>query len=239
MRSTQQLFPPDPPTSLTDRAEIVRNDWAAFSALDKLINHWERPEWPDGAQAYYWLLPLGAIAALRAQAQACQDALAAVPDLDAVPSELLHLTVYRVGPADATTDEQLASIAEAATRRLESTDPIRLFVGPLAGSAGAVRYSVTPWNRLVEVRDELVRATRSVLGGASNMGWRPHVSIAYNARPRTPAPVLDVVRQLRQQPSTEVAISEVDLVKLTRTGRFYRWTTVHRVNLVECPTSSD
>jgi len=84
-RSSQQLFPPDPPTSLTDPTEIARNDWAAFSGLDTLANHWERPAWPDGAQAYYWLVPLGAVPELRTQAQACQEALASVPDLDAVP----------------------------------------------------------------------------------------------------------------------------------------------------------
>lgn len=230
-RSSQDLFPPDPPTLLTDRAEIARNDWAAFSSLNTLANHWERPAWPDGAQAYYWLLPLDAFPELRAQARACQQALSSIPDLDAVPDELLHLTLYRVGATDSVTDEQLASIAEMAAKRLESVDPIHLFVGPLAGSSGAVRFTVSPWHRLFEVRDELVFATRNVLGGVPNKGWRPHASIAYNGRSRAAAPVVDQVRELRGLPPTEVTITDIELVKLVRSGRVYRWTTVHRLTL--------
>jgi 2'-5' RNA ligase len=220
---------------MTVRAEIARNDWAAFSGLDMLANHWERPAWPDGAEAYYWLLPLGAFPELRAQARTCQEALAAVPDLDAVPGELLHLTLHRVGTANAITAEQLTGIADAAAKRLESVEPIHLFIGPLAGSSGAIRYSVTPWNRLVGVRDELVWATRSVLGGAPNPGWRPHVSIAYNARSRAASPILDRVRELRRQPPTEVTVADIELVKLARTGRVYRWTTMHRLALAGHP----
>jgi 2'-5' RNA ligase len=234
-RSSHQLFPPDPPNSLTDPIEIARNDWAAFSRLETLANHWERPAWPDGAQAYYWLLPLGAVPELRSQAQACQEALASVSDLDAVPRDLLHLTLYRVGPADSVTDEQLTGIAEAAAKRLESVEPMNLFIGPLAGSSGAIRFSVAPWSRLVGVRDELVRATRNVLGGNSNTGWRPHVSIAYNARSRAAAPILDRVRELRRHPPIEAVVTDIELVKLTRTGRVYRWTTVHRLTLAGHP----
>jgi len=129
----------------------------------------------------------------------------------------------------------LAGIADVANKRLESVEPIHLFIGPLAGSSGAIRYSVTPWNRLVGVRDELVWATRNVLGGASNTGWRPHVSIAYNARSRVAPPILDRVRELRRQPPTEVTVTDIDLVKLARTGHVYRWTTVRRLTLVARP----
>lgn len=232
-RSSQQLFPPDPPASLTDQAEIVRNDWAAFSSLDTLANHWARPAWPDGARAYYWLLPLGGVPELRIQARACQEALASVSDLDPVPGELLHLTLYRVGGASSVTEEQLAGIARAAARRLESVEPIHLFIGPLAGSAGAIRYSVAPWNRLVGLRDELVTATNSVLDGASNSGWRPHVSIAYNARLRAASPLVDRIHELRRQPLMEVTVTEIELVTLARTGRVYKWTTMHRLTLVD------
>ncbi|GLL07245.1 2'-5' RNA ligase family protein [Dactylosporangium matsuzakiense] len=234
-RSRQHLFPPDPPTSMTDRVAIVGNDWAAFSSLDALANHWERPAWPDGAQAYYWLLPLGMFPELRAQARTCQDLLSTVPDLDAVPEELLHLTLYRVGAANAITDEQLDSIGAAAKQRLKHAEPISLSIGPLAGSSGAIRYSVAPWSRLFEARDELIQATRSVLGDAANTGWRPHVSITYNARSRAAAPIIDRVRNLRTQPPVQVTVTDIELVKLTRTGRMYRWTTVHRLTLAEHP----
>jgi 2'-5' RNA ligase len=216
---------------MTDPAEIARNDWEAFSSLDRLANHWERPAWPDRAQAYYWLLPLGVDVALRAHARACQQALAPISDLDPVPGELLHLTLYRVGAPSAVTSEQVTGIADAAATRLESFEPLHLFVGPLAGSTGAIRYSVTPWNRLVELRDQLASATRSVLGGDQTAGWRPHVSIAYNARTRAASPIVERVRALRSQPPTEVTATEIELVKLARIGRVYQWKTLHRLIL--------
>jgi 2'-5' RNA ligase len=237
--SSQHPFPPEPPASLADRAEIIRNDWTAFSRLDTLTNHWQRPAWPDGAQAFYWLLPLGGVPGLRAQALAFMEALASVPDLDPVPSELLHLTISRVGAATAIADEQLTAIATAAADRLKSVEPIHLHIGPLAGSTGAIRFSVTPWSGLMKLRDELVAATRSVLDCPSNAGWRPHVSIAYNTRPRAASLVVDRVRELRAQPPIEITATDVELVKLVRTGRVYQWTTIHRLTLLGQQAATD
>lgn len=217
---------------MTDRGEILRNDWSAFNSLATLVDHWQRPAWPDGAQAYYWLLPLGAFPELRVQAQACQEALSTVPDLDVVPVGLLHLTLCRVGTAGSVTEDQLARIADMAAKRLESVRPIRLSVGPLAGSSGAIRYTVSPWNRLSGARDELVWATRNVLGGPPDAGWRPHVSIAYNARSRAAGPIVDRVRELRTQPPADVTVADIELVRLARNGRLYQWTTEHRLTLL-------
>lgn len=225
-----QLFPPTSPTSLTDPAEITRNDWTAFSSLDRLVNHWERPAWPDGAQAYYWILPLSNATELRTRAHSCQERLASLPDLDLVPGEFLHLTLYRVGPVTIELN-QLAAIADAAEKRLASTDPIDLRVGPLAGSTGAIRYTVTPWDQLSGIRNELVSATRSVLGETSDIGWRPHISIAYNAQSRMASLLIDQVRQLREQPMIQIRINEIELVKLTRIGRSYKWTAIRQLNL--------
>lgn len=225
------LFPPVPPSSLTDAEEIIRNDWAAFSGLDTLMNHWDRPAWPDGAKAYYWLLSLGEVPELRARAEACQSALVQVPDLDLVPAALLHLTLCRVGAATDLGDEVLSDIAGAAAERIGRLGPMRLSVGPLAGSAGAIRFSVTPWDRLLRLQDELVLARNSVLSSAPNKGLRPHVSIAYNARQRPASSVVERVRELRGQPPVDVVVTEVDLVRLERDGRVYRWTTSNRVTL--------
>jgi 2'-5' RNA ligase len=154
-----------------------------------------------------------------------------VSDLDPVPEELLHLTVYRVGGAAAITAEQLDDIADAAAKRLEAVEPLHLVIGPLAGSSGAIRYSVAPWDRLVGLREDLVSATRGVLGESLDRGWRPHVSIAYNARARAAMPIIERVHELRNQPPAEATITEIGLVKLTRDGRVYRWTTVQQLTL--------
>jgi hypothetical protein len=94
---TVMLVPPDPPGSMVEPREIVRNDWTAFSGLETLTDHWARPAFPDGAQAYYWLLTLGDDPQLlRSLAETCQAALATLPALDLVPPTLLHLTLCRV-----------------------------------------------------------------------------------------------------------------------------------------------
>jgi 2'-5' RNA ligase len=225
------LFPPAPPASLTDAGEIIRNDWAAFSGLDTLTNHWERPAWPDGAQAYYWLLSLGGHPELRARAEACQSFLSDVPDIDPIPAALLHLTLCRVGSAANLRDDLLSKIADAAAQRVGLFGPLRLSIGPLAGSAGAIRFSVTPWDALLALQGELVSARNSILGGTPNTGLRPHVSIAYNARQRPAAPVVECVRELRGQSPVEVIMTEVELVRLVRDGRIYHWATLQRLPL--------
>lgn len=229
--STQHGFPPDPPASLTDAAEIIRNDWAAFSSLERLSNHWMRPAWPEGAQAFYWLIPLRGFTELRAYAQACQQALAPASQIDPVPMDLLHLTLHRVGSANAISERQLAEIAFAATKQLRFSERIRLSIGPLAGSTGAIRFTVTPWIRLATLHDQLVAATHGVVGGAVRTDWRPHVSIAYNNQSRPAVPLVDRIRGLRDHPAVEVTITEIELVKLVRIGRVYEWTTKYRFTL--------
>jgi 2'-5' RNA ligase len=221
---TVMRFSPDPPGSMVEPREIVRNDWTAFSGLETLTDHWARPKWPDGAQAYYWLLSLGDDPQLRSLAETCQAALATLPDLDPVPTTLLHLTLCRVGAVADLDDDQLADVATAASTRIAGRSPIRLSIGPLAGSLGAISFSVTPWNHVLRLRDELVTAQDTVLGGVRKKGLRPHVSIAYNRRLRPASPVVDVVRELRKQPPIETTVAGVDLVTLTRDGHVYRWT---------------
>jgi 2'-5' RNA ligase len=225
-------FPLEAPSSVTDPAKIIHNDWTAFSSLETLTDHWSRPAWPDGAQAMYWLLALGDFPDLRARAAQCQAALADVPDLDPVPVEWLHLTLCRVGPVERVAAEALSDIAAATAKRVEGRRPIRLSVGPLAGSAGAVRFTVSPWDQLLHLQEQLVAARDAVLGAGPNNGLRPHVSIAYNARRRAAAPVIKRVRELRDEPSTEIEVSNLDLVVLTRSGRTYKWRPAHRLDLV-------
>ncbi|MGP3948873.1 hypothetical protein [Streptomyces sp. 7N604] len=40
-------FPTEPPADLHDPAAIAAHDWAAFSALEEITDHWSRPGWSD------------------------------------------------------------------------------------------------------------------------------------------------------------------------------------------------
>jgi hypothetical protein len=118
MGHSQSLpFPPHAPRSLHDHAVIADGDWQAFRGLNELRDHWQRPAWPDGASAYYWMLDLSAQTQLRSLVETCQHELADLDGFDMVPLNLLHLTVLRAGSIDTIGHDQLDSLVSAAELR--------------------------------------------------------------------------------------------------------------------------
>lgn len=89
-------FPTEPPADTHDPAVTAAHDWAAFSALDEMTDHWARPGWSDGSRAYYWMLTFPDDQRLAALAGQCQEELAPL-GLDPVPTDGLHITLARVG----------------------------------------------------------------------------------------------------------------------------------------------
>ncbi|WTY50986.1 2'-5' RNA ligase family protein [Micromonospora sp. NBC_01412] len=209
------------------RYGYVDEDWARYRALDSLVNHWERTGWRQGRRSYHWMMCLGESEALRALATVCQAGLGHIPTLDMVPLKGLHLTVQKVGFTDEVPAAQLDQIVAAARRRLEGLSPFSLRVGPLAGSAGAVRFSAGPHPPVRSVRQALRRALAEVRGEravpARATEFVPHVSIAYNNTPTDAAPVIDLVASLRSVASVTTAIHSVELVELRREPRSYAW----------------
>ncbi|MEU6510541.1 2'-5' RNA ligase family protein [Streptomyces sp. NPDC046942] len=215
-------FPAEPPADTHDPAVTAAHDWAAFSALDEMTDHWARPGWSDGSRAYYWMLTFPDDQRLAALAGHCQEELAHL-GLDPVPADGLHITLARVGKPDAVTPGQLDSLARQAEALLPSAFRIRAM--PLAGSRGAVRLSLGPW-------EPLLRVHHALAGAGSGLGltlkkptsaFRPHLSLAYNNRRRPAAPVVEVVSGLRALPDVELSVRSVQLVEIRREGRTYRW----------------
>lgn len=223
-------FPEAPPGDLSDEAAIAAHDWAAFSALDEMTDHWSRPGWSDGSRAYYWLLAFPDAPALTALASRCQEALAPL-DLDPVPVDGLHITLTRVGAPDAVDSGQLSGLVHAAEERPPAA--FSLQAKPLAGSRGAVRLSLGPWEPLVRLHAALVQAgvERGIRAKKPTAIFRPHLSLAYNNRPRPAAPVVEAVAGLRTLPAVELQVGEVQLVELRRCGFEYRWDVLKSVPL--------
>lgn len=215
-------FPSEPPVDLDDLAGIAAHDWTAFSALPEMTDHWARPGWSDGARAYYWMLTFPRRSELTALALHCQEALAPL-GLDPVPADGLHITLARVGTRDVVTHGRLDSLARTAARVLPATFTLRAV--PLAGSRGAVRFSVGPWNPLVGLHAMLLHAGQSegIVPRKPTALFRPHLSIAYNNRLCSAEPIVDIVASLRSLPAVELAIAEVQLVELRRDRAAYRW----------------
>ncbi|MFE9613729.1 2'-5' RNA ligase family protein [Streptomyces sp. NPDC006012] len=215
-------FPAEPPADTNDQAVTAAHDWAAFSTIDEMTDHWARPGWSDGSRAYYWMLAFLNDQPLATLARQCQEELAPL-GLDPVPTEGLHITLARVGSPDVVTPDQLDGLARDAEALLPSAFSVRAI--PLAGSRGAVRLSLGPWDPLLQLHHVLAEAGSNV-GLAPKMptsAFRPHLSLAYNNRRRPAAPVVEAVSELRALPAVELSVPAVQLVELRREGRTYRW----------------
>ncbi|MFJ4552041.1 2'-5' RNA ligase family protein [Streptomyces sp. NPDC088817] len=215
-------FPAEPPADTHDPAVTAAHDWAAFSALDEMTDHWARPGWSDGSRAYYWMLAFPRHQQLAALAGHCQEELDPL-GLDPVPTDALHITLARVGSPDAVTPCQLDNLARDAEALLPSAFAVRAM--PLAGSRGAVRLSLGPWEPLLWLHHALAKAGSGagLAPKKPTSAFRPHLSLAYNNRRRPAAPVIEAVSGLRALPAVELSVSTVQLVELRREGRTYRW----------------
>ncbi|MFI5812633.1 2'-5' RNA ligase family protein [Streptomyces sp. NPDC051643] len=223
-------FPAEPPADVHDPTVIAEHDWAAFSALDEMADHWARPGWTDGSRAYYWMLTFPDEQELSALALRCQEVLAPL-GLDPVPADGLHVTLARVGSPDTVAPAQLDDLMQAADPMLPGG--FRVLAMPLAGSRGAVRLSLGPWQPLLRLHAALTGAVRSTSQAPTKPTavFRPHLSLAYNNRPRPAAPVVDVVAGLRSLPGVEIQVRDVQLVELRREGRTYCWDVLKSVPL--------
>ncbi|MFJ1795340.1 2'-5' RNA ligase family protein [Kitasatospora griseola] len=224
-------FPPDPPGDLDDAAAIVRTDQQAFDAVERMKDHWARPGWSNRTRRLYWMLTFDKHRALIDRATQCQRALADL-GLDPVPADGLHVTLLRIGDASAVAPAAVEALAEKVAALALPRLP--LLAHPLAGSRGAVRFSVTPWTGLVALHAQLDQAGRElgVPGGSSTARFRPHLGIAYNPVERDARPVVEAVGALRRFAPVPVTVEAVDLVELRRDQSTYRWTVRRRVPLV-------
>ncbi|MFD9773396.1 2'-5' RNA ligase family protein [[Kitasatospora] papulosa] len=225
-----RAFPAVPPPDLDDPQQITANDWNAFQTVGRMTNHWERPGWVPGHRAYYWMLTFPDEPELIDQARRCQQALADL-DMDEVPHDGLHITMNKIGSCADVEPRTVDLLAHVAGGRLGSRFELR--AEPMAGSKGAIRFSVTPWTQLVELHTALHRAGQDagVPGGRPSSLFRPHLGILYNNRERRAAPVIDAVSDLRKRPSVALHLKRVDLVELRREGRTYRWDVLHSLAL--------
>lgn len=228
---------------VTQDSEYVRVDWDQYRRLTTLVNHWDRPGWNGGRRSYHWIVRFDGDQAVRQLAARCQRHLHHLPTLDMVPAAGLHLTVQRIAFTDELSLGAAHAVAVAARDQYAALPAVTTTVGPLAGSTGAVRFSVGPHQPLRRIREvaraaiAYVRGTDAVAGRATD--FVPHVSIAYNSRPIEARPIIEQVAMLRSLGSVTARIGAVDLVELRRDDRRYVWEPIVSVPLdgPACPGS--
>lgn len=215
----------------------VDDDWERFRFLTTMTNHWDRPGWTPGRRSYHWLLTFDDTA-LRDLAAICQRQLREFDCLDRVPADRLHLTVRRLAFTDEIDTAAVATVAGRVAERCRRLPAFRVRVGPLAGSSGAVRFTVAPWEPLVDLRDAVDQVTVACGLPAVERRFRPHVGIAYCNRDVPAEPILRRVAGLRDLPPVEVPVVDLRLVRLYRDGRTYRWDTESIVPLTDHPNNN-
>lgn len=218
-----------------DTADYREVDWRRFQAVERLTNHWNRPGWLAGRRSYHWLISLEDSPELRALAARCQAKLQDFPTLDLVPLTSLHLTLQRAGFTDEMRHAQARAIFDAAREGCAAIAPLTLKIGPLAGSPGAVRFSVGPRQPMRQVFDAVRAAIADVRGKQAlsdgNEPFIPHVSIAYSNADTPARPVIERVAALRELGAVTARVDGVRLVELRREGRSYVWETVGNAGL--------
>ena len=128
---------------------------------------------------------------------------------------------------DEVTTADVHDVVAAAHGRCAAIPPVTVSVGPLAGSAGAVRFSVGPHHPIRQIRAATQAAIVEVLGSQAlptpATPFVPHVSIAYNNTPANAQPVIEQVAALRPLGTVTVEVRAIDLVELRRDGATYAW----------------
>jgi 2'-5' RNA ligase len=194
---------------------------------------WPRPGRRPGRIALTWHLIFPDGGPLAEHAAAYQRALDALPGVDPVPAEWLHLTVQAIGWADEVSSSTVAAVVDAVRARVSVLAPFDLvFDRPtIYGEAAAIRSE--PDAPIVRLRDAVRTGLRDVLGDdgvptAPEQAHRflPHVTVAYSRIDADVAPYAAALEGV-VRPATTVPVTEVTLIRQERLLAphwHYRWT---------------
>jgi 2'-5' RNA ligase len=190
-------------------------------------NHWWwRPGWRQGRSFFTWhFLPADQPDLAQLVGELGQH-LAAVPQLDPIPQQWLHLTIQGVGFSDEVDANDVARIIEAVTARLSGVSPFTATLGPAQADAEGVHLPLRPVAAMSAVRAQIRAAIGDVWGAErvpeSANGFAPHVSLAYANTSGAPlAPLRAMLAE--QQGSATVEVRHVTLINLNRDEGMYQW----------------
>ncbi len=196
-------------------AAAVRDHW------------WWRPGWRAGREFYTWHLTFPTAHNLHALVDAHQDQLRALPGLDMVPRQWLHLTMQGIGFTDEITEADAGQITAAARRRLHAIAAPRVTFHRALLRPEAVVLPATPATAVAQIRNAIRDAITDVTGTApdepaASNGYVPHVTVAYANHDSPATPILAATEAVHAQPAT-VTIDTASLIILNRDHRFYQW----------------
>ncbi|MFI1996884.1 2'-5' RNA ligase family protein [Actinoplanes sp. NPDC020271] len=215
---------PRPPFDPTDA--LMR-----FRSCGSTSDHWSKPSALSSSFGYYWLLTFESNSELCDLATQCGDQLVGLP-YDVVARRGLHLTVDRIAMASGISLDTVYGIADI----VESKPPVGAFdvqAGWLAGTSGALGLLVDPREPIDAIVTGVRAAAKQLLPGTifRQASGQPHITIAYANARRDIEDVFDVVEHLHRLPPVKVAVTSIDLVRLSRLRGRYSWSVLRQIRL--------
>jgi 2'-5' RNA ligase len=203
---------------------------------------WWRPGWRVGRRFYTWHLTFDQASAQGSHAlQEMVDdyqAQLAMPGLDLVPFEWLHLTMQGVGFTDEISRSDVQQIAAAAKMRCGEMASATLTLGPATVDPEGILLRVSPAESVRQVRAALRRAIADVWGTDAvpepAEDFTPHVTIAYSNSEGPAAPFAEIVHEVGPRSAT-VTVGAAQLIVLGRDAHLYQWRTYATVPLGNPP----
>ena len=221
-----RAFPSAPPLDPDDPRAVSAHDWDAFTAVNEMGNHWDRPGWTSATRAYYWMLTFPDAVPLSSQARHCQQELRHL-GFDEIDHDGFHVTLGRIGLVNDVSSQQLESLVANAAHR--GAERFTLQAIPLTASRGAIRYSIAPWHPVLRLHAAI--AATGIESGLPldkpTSSLRPHVGIAYCNQALPAHEVRAAILPLRDLDAVELHVDQAQLVELRIEHRAYRWQVVH------------
>jgi len=208
-------------------------DLAPGTHADRMHDHWWwRPGWRVGQRAYTWHLTFEGQEQLHRLVQHHQATLSAVPGLDLVPQEWLHLTMQGVGFIGDIKRAELSRVI-AATRPLLALFPtMELTFGPVIVADEAIVLSVEPEKAVKELRAAIREGIAEAIGservGEDPDHFRPHVSVAYSSTEHDARPLVELLEGRPAEPVT-IEVPAASLIAIHRDQKVYQWETIEEV----------
>jgi hypothetical protein len=182
---------------------------------------------------YTWHITFDGQSPLHELVKAYQAALTPLSGLDLIPIRWLHLTMQGVAFTDEISWQEVADIIDAARMHLATQHSVSLAAGPAFVDPEAIMLELPSANALYPVRKS-IRAAIAEVRGAANVPeaeqWNPHISLAYSSSDGPAAPYVKALQTVAHSP-TDLTITAVHLIELSRDTHLYQWVTKAEIPL--------
>ncbi|MFC3964380.1 2'-5' RNA ligase family protein [Nocardia jiangsuensis] len=207
-----------------DEHAVTRDHW------------WWRPGWSIGKSFYTWHITFRSASPVRELSDVFAPTLSAVPTMELVSAEGLHITVQGIGFTDVVPRSDVDRIVDATRRNLAELARFTVTIGPPIVDSETIQLPIADPEPLRAVRDRLQTAIAEVWGAANvpdqGSAYRPHLTVSYSTGV---APIEELRGKLEADQFDGYTItdmvSEVSLIELNRDHGRYEWREVTSVAL--------